>query len=64
MSLARPSRPLSGAAAQVAATRGLGDVLRQNSLSIVMFSLFVLFLIGQSIAGWLEHNQEAREHGQ
>ncbi|MGI8916978.1 MAG: DUF6766 family protein [Pyrinomonadaceae bacterium] len=38
--------------------------IRNQSLSIVLFSLFVLFLIGQSIAGHLQQNEELNEHGQ
>jgi hypothetical protein len=63
MSLARPTG-LSGHAAAVAGSRGLGEVLRENSLSIVMFGLFLLFLAGQSAAGWMEYNQTARDHGE
>jgi hypothetical protein len=36
---------------------------RDNGLTIVMFSLFLLFWGGQSIAGWLQHNEELDEHG-
>jgi hypothetical protein len=37
---------------------------RENSLSIVMFGLFFLFLAGQSIAGHREFNQDQRDHGE
>jgi hypothetical protein len=36
--------------------------LRENSLSIVLFSLFMIFLAGQAITGWDEYNSEQREH--
>jgi hypothetical protein len=49
--------------ARVAAGRGLKDVLRENGLSLVLFGLFALFLGAQSVVGWHEHSQEAREHG-
>jgi hypothetical protein len=39
-------------------------VLRENGLSIVMLSLFMVFWIGQSMVGHREHNSERREHGQ
>lgn len=39
-------------------------VLRENGLSIVLLSLFLLFWLGQSAAGHREHNSEQREHGQ
>jgi uncharacterized protein DUF6766 len=61
----RPAqKPKAKRGSGAAAEHGLRKVWRENSLSIVMFSLFFLFLVGQSIAGWFEHNQEAREHGQ
>jgi hypothetical protein len=37
--------------------------LRNNALSIVMFSLFALFWGGQSVAGWIHHNDEQEQHG-
>jgi Domain of unknown function (DUF6766) len=37
-------------------------LLRENGLSIVLVSLFVLFWIGQSIAGHREYNSEQRDH--
>lgn len=39
-------------------------LLRNNGLSIVLLGLFLIFLGGQSIAGYLEHNETQREHGQ
>jgi len=40
-------------------------VLKENGLSFVLFGLFFFtFLIGQSVAGYLEHNQDQQEHGQ
>jgi uncharacterized protein DUF6766 len=38
--------------------------LRENSLSIVMFSLFFVFLLAQSLTGWRTANQENQEHHQ
>jgi hypothetical protein len=38
--------------------------LRENSLSIVMFSLFLVFLLSQSLAGWRTANQENQQHDQ
>lgn len=38
--------------------------IRNQSLSIVLFLLFVLFLAGQSIAGHLQNNEDLKEHGQ
>jgi hypothetical protein len=37
-------------------------VLRENGLSIVMLGLFLLFLLGQSLAGHRAYNDEQREH--
>jgi uncharacterized protein DUF6766 len=39
-------------------------LLRENGLSIVLGSLFLVFWVGQSIAGHREHNSDNREHGQ
>jgi hypothetical protein len=39
-------------------------IWRENGLSITMFALFFIFLLGQSITGLSEHNQEQQEHGQ
>jgi hypothetical protein len=36
---------------------------KNNSLSIVLFTLFALSLAGHSCAGWKVHNEEEREHG-
>jgi hypothetical protein len=38
--------------------------LRENSLSIVMFGLFFVFLLAQSLTGWRTANQENQEHHQ
>ena len=38
--------------------------LRDNGLSIVVLVLFFTFLVGQSVAGWHEFNDEQREHGE
>ena len=37
---------------------------RDNGLSIVNFGLFLVFLIGMTIAGQRHHNDEQREHGE
>jgi hypothetical protein len=39
-------------------------LLRENGLSIVLVSLFLVFWLGQSVAGHREHNNEQREHSQ
>ena len=36
--------------------------LRENGLSIVLFGLFAVFLVGQSLTGWRSYNAEQREH--
>lgn len=38
--------------------------LHNNGLSIVVFFLFVALLVGQSLAGHLQHNEDQTEHGQ
>jgi hypothetical protein len=37
-------------------------LLRDNGLSIVVFTLFFTFLVGQSIAGFLDYNSTEKEH--
>jgi hypothetical protein len=39
-------------------------VLRDNGLSLVMFALFLVFLAGQSIAGYKVNNSENEQHQQ
>jgi hypothetical protein len=39
-------------------------VLWNNGLSLVTFALFFLFLVGQSVAGWLVYKEDQEEHGQ
>jgi hypothetical protein len=46
------------------ARRGLRTFLRENGLSLVLSGLFLVFLVGQSIAGRLEYNQDQVSHGQ
>jgi len=36
---------------------------RNNGLSVVLLSLFVLFWVGQSVAGHQEYNSDQQEHG-
>ena len=38
--------------------------IRNQSLSIVLFLVFFLFLGGQSIVGYLHENEELKDHGQ
>jgi hypothetical protein len=44
--------------------RGLVTKLRDNALAIVLLGLFVVFLAGQSIAGYLTNNSELQSHSQ
>jgi hypothetical protein len=37
---------------------------KNNNLSIVVALLFLLCLVGHSVAGWKQHNEEQKEHGQ
>ena len=39
-------------------------ILRENGLSIVMFTFFLIFLVGQSLMGHKEYNEDQQEHGQ
>ncbi len=36
---------------------------RNHGLSIVLIALFVVTLAGQAVSGWLEHNEDERQHG-
>lgn len=38
-------------------------LFHNNGLSLVMFFLFLTFLVGQSIAGQIQYNENQREHG-
>jgi hypothetical protein len=40
------------------------QLFRRNGLSIVLFALFLVFVIAQSIAGHLQYNEEQQEHQQ
>jgi hypothetical protein len=42
----------------------MGRFFRDNGLSVVMLTLFLFSLIGQSIAGFHEYNEDQREHNQ
>jgi hypothetical protein len=37
--------------------------LRNNGLSLVVFGLFLLFMIGQTLTGFHENNEDMQEHG-
>jgi hypothetical protein len=36
---------------------------RENGLSIVWLGLFLVFMVGQIVAGYFEHNEDQKEHG-
>src|SRR4026208_475380 len=40
------------------------QIFRNNGLSIVLVSLFLIFWAGQSAAGHREYNSDQQEHGQ
>ena len=42
----------------------MSTTLRNHGLSLTMFGLFVLFLLGQSIAGYYDYNTDQHEHQQ
>src|SRR4030095_13582099 len=41
----------------------MAEWVRDRSLTLVMLGLFVLFLVGQILTGWHEHNGDLLEHG-
>ncbi len=38
--------------------------LRDNGLSLVLFAVFALTLIGHAVSGWHHHNHQQADHGQ
>jgi uncharacterized protein DUF6766 len=48
----------------VAGGHAVRRFLRHNGLSLVLAGLFILFWVGQSVAGQRYYNQERAEHGQ
>lgn len=44
--------------------KGVSRFLRDNGLSLVLGALFLIFISGQTIAGWMHNNDERSEHGQ
>jgi hypothetical protein len=38
-------------------------LIRNNSLSLVMFGLFLAFVVGHALAGWSVYNEDQQEHG-
>jgi hypothetical protein len=42
----------------------MNKLLRNNGLSLVLLSLFVLLLAGQALSGYLENNDDRKEHNQ
>jgi hypothetical protein len=38
-------------------------ILRDNGLSIALFALFIVFLVGQALTGWDEYNADQVLHG-
>jgi hypothetical protein len=53
----QPSLPLAFS------MQGLDGMFRRNGLSLVLFALFLFTLGGQTLTGWVDHNEEARVHG-
>jgi hypothetical protein len=41
----------------------MGKFFKNNGLSIVLFSLFLIFLVGQILTGNAQYNEEQQEHG-
>jgi hypothetical protein len=37
---------------------------RNNGLSLATFAFFFLFLLGQSVAGWMTYSEDQEEHGE
>jgi hypothetical protein len=43
-------------------TSGWTKTVRDNSLSLVLFGCFALFVVGQGVAGWMDWNEELKSH--
>ena len=56
-----PSKVQAGAWGESGSMKGFQ---RENSLSLVLIALFVLFFAGQAVYGWLNYNDEQVEHYQ
>jgi hypothetical protein len=41
-----------------------GGFFRRNGLSVTLGVLFLLFFVGQALTGWVDFNEEQREHAQ
>lgn len=65
MSLRHQTHPVPAKPARTTARPAVVKTfLRENGLSLALFGLFLLFLVGQSITGWQVYNDDAHEHGQ
>lgn len=42
----------------------LKKIWRDNGLSVVLFGLFIVFLCGQTISGWMDTNHELEQHNE
>lgn len=38
-------------------------LLRDNGLSIAVLTIFLVFLVAESVAGWRVYNDDLRDHG-
>jgi hypothetical protein len=39
------------------------DFLRNNALSLALFGLFAVSILGQAVAGWMAHQEDLHAHG-
>ena len=44
--------------------RSLGRFVNENSLTLVLMALFLLTMVGQTLTGLADHNNDNKEHGQ
>jgi len=58
-----PPAPASRATEE-ATPGGIRDIWHNHGLSIVLVSLFILTIAGQTFAGWHVYNEEQRQHGE
>ncbi len=59
-----PNRQNPQRASRHQSSTAIGRFWRDNGLSLVLVSLFLVFLGGQTFSGWFHYNEELEEHQQ
>jgi len=64
LSVGRPRRDASSRVTNGKSSTTARRFWQENSLSLVLFGCFLVFLLGQAVAGHHEYNEGLREHGE